>query len=889
MPQFDFSTLPDQQQATGSSVSTQPKYDLSHLPDQPQPEAPGLVERLGGWGGIAGTGVRALSGILSAEGGLPGAAISGVGETLAEKLSGEPYDPKSIATESAFGAVPFGKVVRGAGLVGDVLRSGGLGAAHQAVSNLVHGQDPLSQSTGLAGLLGGIGGGIGSKFVGGSAAAAPVAEDAAKLTVPPGTAEVIPTTQTGPGTSTLGAGKLTATKGIPGEGNVKLTGAKRTVALKPQPITGQGISVPVPPAPQTGGIAPELSELLSRLEPTQPTLPPDLQGKGLPNTLSADEIAAIRADQDAEYSQKMVNAAIPEGATLEPGKVGQTFKSDAGSVKYTWEPPDEEDLPAKEKAPVTRSQQLAGLQAPKVKAIVDQLTGGVAPTPAPAAPDTQSVALAQMFKSPVDAVAAARPMGPFPESGSGLNPLANQQLGVALSSEAQKAGLPTSRGTNLAGFLKSRVSPEIEASIQNDFPRAEPTSGVAPTEASQEPLVLPKQRSYDELNRMMAGESPDDISEMHGGLGIPGLPDIGMSDEMKRRLLSIGGGGALGGAIGAGIDEDDPAVGAAYGALGGGILGHAYGQGAVEAMQKGLGPAEQKQEGLQNLLHWRNAGLLGGWAQAKKPLSDLGTFLTMIPEKLASGQRDIATNLAREMLRLPTNVGNYMSALKNPMLAREATNDLAKTLGIESEGPLGIVARPFGAAQYATQMAMERAGIPREEAMQRLFLGRPETKAFQRYLDLQKSPFFRAIMPFQRIYTNLAEQGLERTPGLNMLMGPEETRLGRGIVGTGAMATGAVQGALDESAQEEDPTDTTSPVIRGLRRAALGPYAIPYMLGEGLTGPTGVRDLFNAIPGLHGAMGAPGPKQTLYDYLKGLTKGQLEQMLPSVAIPWEEK
>lgn len=871
---IDPSQFPDQPQASTQTVSAGPKtFDPSTFPDQPQP---GLIERLGGWGGIAATGTRALSGLLSAEGGPLGAGISGVGETLAEKLEGKPYDPTSIATEAAFGAVPFGKVVKGANLAADVLRSGALGAAHQAVSSLTHGQDPLSSQTGLAGLLGGAGGAIGSRFMRPAEAAVAPAEAAAnRITVPPQQYEVVPTAQTGPGTSTLGGGKLKTSRGVPGEGgNVKLQGGERTVALQPQPIKGPGLSIP---APETF--------------PDQPVGGLPLHG-GAP---TSDDLAKLEAD-------RMVERAIPADADYVPGKVGKTYESDAGSVKYTWEPNEEEPEPPARSTSVTRAQQLAGLPTPKspVQQVIEKLTGGTTPqTPVtPSAPDTP---LTQLFKSPVDAVAAARPMGPFQEGQNPVSPLANQQLGVALSAEAQRAGLPTTRGANLAGFLKSRVSPQITADLSESKP---PTPGVTPPPPVEAPGQVPppdvpavtgiseneRVNRLAELQKLMNAQ-PEDIQQMHSGLGVPGLPEL--TPEVRSRLASILTGSAVGGTLGAGIDEEDPLVGGAYGALAGGILGHAYGQGAGEALTKGLDPAAQRSEGLQNLLHWRNAGLLSGPAQLKKPLSDFGTYLTTMVEKgfgNEPGGREVGRNLARELfLSTPTNVRNYIAALKDPRLAKEATNELAKTLGVDSEGPLGLVARPFGAAQYATQMAMERAGVSRDEAIKRLFLGQPDTEAFQKFLGLQKSPYFRAIMPFQRIYTNLAEQGLQRIPGVNMLMGPEDTRLVRGLTGGAALATGAAQGALDQSAEEADPTDVTSPMIRGLRRAALGPLAIPYMLGETMTGPTGLRDLYYSIPGLHGALGAPGTKQSLYDYLKSFAKGQLEQMLPSAAIPWEEK
>jgi hypothetical protein len=75
----------------------------------PKPIQPG-VRTLGG---ILGFGARVGSGILGAEGFLPGAAISGAGEGLAEFLEGSldrKTTPTRVGMEAGIGAIPFGKV-----------------------------------------------------------------------------------------------------------------------------------------------------------------------------------------------------------------------------------------------------------------------------------------------------------------------------------------------------------------------------------------------------------------------------------------------------------------------------------------------------------------------------------------------------------------------------------------------------------------------------------------------------------------------------------------------------------------------------------------------------------------------------------------------------------
>ena len=63
---------------------------------------------------LAAQGVRLGGGLLSAEGGVPGAAISGGAEGIAQKLeSTNPIDAGKVAIEGGIGAIPFGKIVKG--------------------------------------------------------------------------------------------------------------------------------------------------------------------------------------------------------------------------------------------------------------------------------------------------------------------------------------------------------------------------------------------------------------------------------------------------------------------------------------------------------------------------------------------------------------------------------------------------------------------------------------------------------------------------------------------------------------------------------------------------------------------------------------------------------
>lgn len=373
------------------------------------------------------------------------------------------------------------------------------------------------------------------------------------------------------------------------------------------------------------------------------------------------------------------------------------------------------------------------------------------------------------------------------------------------------------------------------------------------------------------------GADPNGITKMRGGLGgmLPTREDLQKHPALTK-LFSGATGAALGAPVGQYLDPEDPNAGV-KGALAGGMLGYA-----------GAG-------GPQSLINWRNAGLLATpSAQGKKPLSDLGAYIGKAAESALSGKYESETRpMLRELLNIKQNASNFGKAFKNPSLAEDVIGDTAKPYLEPAKGLLGLAARPFAAAQYATSQAMQRAGIDPEEAKNVLLLGTPQTQLAQRWLDLQKLPGWqgqavRAIRPFARIGTNIFERGVQRIPGASMLTGDPETRMARTLLGTGALAAGAYTGASDQDTQDQGGEET-SPIVRGLRRALMASYGVPFMLGESLTGPRGIRDLIYATPGATQTVPPPAPKDTLATYAGKFGKRWLDQMMPDWAVPqdWE--
>lgn len=133
-----------------------------------QTEGPGLLRRL-----LAG-GVRAGSGVLGAEGGGTGAAITGAGEGIAEMIEGSPLSGPRIATEAALGAVPFGKVIKAGKPLVSTLRSGLFSGAGEGMREVARGEQIDPRAIGRSALLGGIFGNVFGR-IGGSKVETPPA------------------------------------------------------------------------------------------------------------------------------------------------------------------------------------------------------------------------------------------------------------------------------------------------------------------------------------------------------------------------------------------------------------------------------------------------------------------------------------------------------------------------------------------------------------------------------------------------------------------------------------------------------------------------------------------------------------------------------------------
>lgn len=957
-------------------------YLASGRAGHPAPSAshePSLIDKVGGWRGLAGTGIRVGSGLLSAEGGFLGAGISGLGEGLAELAEGSSLSPTKIGVEAGFGAVPFGKVVKGGKLAASALKSGALGAAHQAVSDVAGGQAPDIKRTAISGGLGALLGAGGAHLMTPGAPAPSftpkVSYEAGTrvLEAPPGAVKnpirpnLSPSFQSGYADtvrSKLGqllGGEEGATAGLSDlDKNIattKAASAKTRTASAAREATGQkaeaGLDLATTKADMKAaeneiakrriaehisdqGLVPGATRVSmgesavgpggEKLSATTPFKKPKKSSSGewTEEDLLDEGAGAISRPHDAppggtpsgdvydswidhgrdhktalKLTIKGLTPKLPvagaEGAVPAVESAVTTPAAAAAVEAATPSAPEAITSTAPAVKPGRKSvgkvqkfnksvQDILGMTGePNVATGLENATPqavapaiDVAPQASAITPaaETTSSPLMQIFKSPVDAAGANYRAA---KGATGENPLARQQAGISLQSEAKKAGLPTRGPGDLAKFLGEKVSPAIAEGEKAAAPPVEQAPAAAPVEESwkgtgQEPDWIQKELDAIERLKGQKGEISPRASQLLTRIGTGGI-------------------GALAGApIGAYANPDDP-YSALKGALAGGMLGFAGAGGAQSAMAAGKGAGGGA---ARELINYRNAGLLAGpSAQLKKPLSDIGAVIGHgLERSLTPGSGQQGREILKELFRIPTNVSNYADAMKNPQLAGEVIGDALRSTAPPETDLLGLVGRPFGAAQYSTQKMLERAGVPLDEARKILFLGDPETKLGKFWLSAQDprvtgeigSKFVKAVRPFTRIATNLAERGVQRIPGISLMTGDPETRLGRTLIGSAAAGAGALTG-MSDVADEATGAEPTSPMVRGLRRAAMASYGLPFIAGEAAFGPRGARDLYYAIPGLNSLIQPPAPKDTLFSYGGKQLRNWLDQMLPSWANP----
>jgi hypothetical protein len=631
-----------------------------------------------------------------------------------------------------------------------------------------------------------------------------------------------------------------------------------------------------------------------------------------------------------------------------PPGLGPKVPSKPTAMSIGGQPLDPELVKQLQKTYPDLMKTLGGTAAPEVTSvgvksvenIAERPVQPVEPTPqpveqAPAIPPTLAEAqspLAKFFKSPVDAVGDAY-RGIKGETD--VNPLAKQQLGVALQTEAAKAGLPTRGTPNLAKFLSEKVSPDITAqqggvppvaAATEAAPTLPSTSEPAPYEPSnvtQDPNVhsMTQQEINDQLDLidkakadpsllrlLLSGESP-----LRGSVGAAAANDPAVFENSGGRMaalanklpatlqdylrpglgsrLAYGAVGSIpGAALGSTINPDDPTAGAIAGGAGGFLAGFAGRSGFQEGLEKGGTAAAGRHGAVNEAINYRNSGFLASpSAQGKKGIADFGNVLGKAAELMASKdaeERAMGLKVLKNILRPGENFKNLKEGWKSPELARQAVGSQNIGETPMPTGPLGWVTKPFAAQQNMWARIMTDAGVTPQDAEQALMVNKPGriVPLIKKFMDMQNTPGYsgqaiRGLMPFMRIAMNRFEGGLERIPGISQAVGEDSSKLPRTLFGAGAVGVGMGLGAYDNA--NEDAGDPTSPIIKGLRIAGAGMYGLPLAVGEALTSHS-ARDIYNQIPGIRATVEPPNPNDNALQWIQKLLAQGLDEFIPNI-------
>jgi hypothetical protein len=229
----------------------------------------------------------------------------------------------------------------------------------------------------------------------------------------------------------------------------------------------------------------------------------------------------------------------------------------------------------------------------------------------------------------------------------------------------------------------------------------------------------------------------------------------------------------------------------------------------------------------------RVTAMLAGRAPMKSVLGNLGAT------GIASAERGTIAPI-RELFK-PETAKDWWQAFKSNQNPSAVPGQRDTFVGKY----LGLPQRVMGAGDTATENALVRSGMTRAEAKE-ILLTEENPMAEAIGLNTKAGQY---LVPFRKTPANLFRQGLVR-PGRNW-----KTR---------GLALGAGGAGMAAGANVDDPASL------GVLSAIAGPYALPFLLGAGVTG--GAR----AVQGL-----SPVPEWSLQELVSSDPNMLKEQFVPS--------
>lgn len=212
----------------------------------------------------------------------------------------------------------------------------------------------------------------------------------------------------------------------------------------------------------------------------------------------------------------------------------------------------------------------------------------------------------------------------------------------------------------------------------------------------------------------------------------------------------------------------------------------------------------------------------------KNVAGNVGAVGMHAAERAVTGDVKGATDVLREMFSGKT-IADVGREYRNPALA------VGRSGHAPAKGILGVPGRAMGAIDAATKDALKRGGLNKAQADDITFTNEPHSASGKALVEFtQRAPLSKLVVPFARTAVNIAERGLERTPGVGLLPAVRKmtNASGRDVAGRqglGLLATliGAAQAPSDGKEPQGAPSGGEQ-----LLDAFAAPYALPKALGE---------------------------------------------------------
>lgn len=850
------------------------------------------------------TAVRMGSGILGAEGGLTGAGIAGGGEGLAQLLEGK-FDPARIAVAGGIGAVPFGSVVKQGRVGASALRSGALAGGGETAREALSGESFSPRSVGTATAMGAVGGAGGSKLAtmfgaspklgkGESAAGGAVSASEKEASLAARAKQRLSDYE-----RNLPANQKANAKAADAAENewydVKDAGEK---------FHSQSAATARKQSQKTAQETAEQARINEQIAaegrvPGEATISENAAGKKRMSTpfkapKEAEETGGIEFTPE-EYAR------FNEPEPVAPGQP-QSFRDLVYQEAGREAPPLPAPKPKFEPLPIDEGESIGdyirrngvtSIDTSAEEALANQAKAAAPPAPTPTAvvePEIPAQSKSDFLQSPeVQAIL----QGAAPEEKAAQNPLATlfkSRAGAAganygAAKTAEKAGEIGSADLAHEAFARERAALGQSTKPRGQGPKSKPTAA-APVEAGTPTPVAP-----DVTPGIGTGPTGDWVKDQ-STLAETALQDPNLRASLLKRAQEEKGlaapglqqvlGGVSGAAVGApigayGYGEDDD-----YGALKGALMGGALGAGVMSPT--GRGPVN-------NALNLRASSMLSSPnTMAKSYLGDAGGhFWEGVKQLITPGQAQYGKDiLGQHALANPVQWGkDVLTGLKQTTPARSAMGSGQQA---SPNSLLDLVYRPLSASNYATEQAMGRAGVPQQVAERISGVSDPQTQALKQLVALQgQNPMFRAMWPFLRVASNIAE-GSQNIPGISLKYGNPADKWQRTAVGGMQMGLGAGSEMYDQSqAEAGNPTGNLTKALRanvmGIQGTA--PYAAGYGLSAALgdAPATAIRELLQLLPGSQATFSPPYPGESSQEYLLRVGGKMGGSMIPSLLKP----